>query len=305
MEPGRVEASIAINGAAIDVPPLDRGYAVIDRRWQAGDVITLTLPMPVRRVRSHEKIAGNSSRQALERGPIVYCLEAVDHAGHLQDLWIPPDVPITAEHDEMLLGGVTVLRGEAMIARRGADGIDSQPIGFTAVPYHAWAHRAEGAMAVWMPTDAGAARPRPTPTIASTARVTASHCWTTDAPEAVNDLVAPGSSNDHAIPRFTWWDHLGTREWIELELEQPTAVSSVGVYWFDDTGVGRCRVPRSWRVLVRTAEGWTAVSGTDDPGVERDTLNRVEFEPVTASAIRLEVALREGFSGGILELSVD
>ena len=51
------------------------------------------------------------------------------------------------------------------------------------------------------------------------------------------------SSDDQEIPRFTWWDHRGTAEWVQYDFAKPTTVSTVSVYWFDDTGRGGCRVP--------------------------------------------------------------
>ena len=62
---------------------------------------------------------------------------------------------------------------------------------------------------------------------------------------ALNDLIEPSSSIDHSIPRFTWWSRRGTREWVQYDLPVPTRVSGVSVYWFDDTGTGRCRLPAS------------------------------------------------------------
>ena len=122
--------------------------------------------------------------------------------------------------------------------------------------------------------------------------------------EAVSDGKEPKDSNDHSIPRFTWWDHLGTAEWITYRFGKARPVSSCSVYWFDDTGVGRCRVPASWKVLYRDGEAWKDVAGVSGCEVERDGYNRAGFNPVTTSELRLEVRLQDGFSGGILEWKV-
>jgi hypothetical protein len=75
----------------------------------------------------------------------------------------------------------------------------------------------------------------------------------------------------------------------------------VDVYWFDDTGRGGCRVPESWRVLWRDGGQWKAVQdGTRFP-VAKDRYNIASFAPVTTDAVRLEVQLKKGFSGGILQ----
>ena len=70
-----------------------RGYARIDRAWQHGDVIELALPMPVDRIKAHPKVEADIGRVALERGPIVYCLESVDNDGQVRNLAIPRESP--------------------------------------------------------------------------------------------------------------------------------------------------------------------------------------------------------------------
>ena len=73
------------------------------------------------------------------------------------------------------------------------------------------------------------------------------------------------------------------------------------MYWFDDTGVGRCRVPASWRVLARDGEQWVPAELRSAAGVALDRFNRVEFDPIRTDAIRIEVALQPEYSGGMLE----
>lgn len=76
------------------------------------------------------------------------------------------------------------------------------------------------------------------------------------------------------------------------------------MYWFDDTGRGQCRVPASWRVSWRDGGAWVPVDARGEPGVERDRFNRLEFEPVTTTALRLDVRLSPKFSGGVLDWRV-
>jgi uncharacterized protein len=136
--------------------------------------------------------------------------------------------------------------------------------------------------------------------------VTASHCYENDTPIAVADGRKPKDSNDHAIPRFTWWPHKGSAEWIQRELGPRREVKSVSVYWFDDAPRnGGCRVPKSWRVTYRHNGEWRAVEDASAAGVERDKANAVTFKPVTTDALRLEVRLQDGFSAGILEWTVE
>jgi hypothetical protein len=135
-------------------------------------------------------------------------------------------------------------------------------------------------------------------------KASASHCHSSDTVDALCDGVEPQSSNDQEIPRFTWWDHRGSAEWVQYDFGAPREVSSVEVYWFDDTGDGRCRVPASWKLLYRSNGTWVPVEATSAFTTNKDAWNRVTFPAIETIALRLEVELQPGFSGGILEWAV-
>jgi DUF1680 family protein len=157
--------SLSVNGKPIKLT-LEQGYAVVRRTWQPGDVLLLDLPMPVRRVAAHENIAENRGRVAIERGPIVYCIEGADHGGSVLNLVLPDDMELAPEHRADLLGGVTVLRGTASTAQRNdADETAAKPVPLTMIPYYSWCHRGANEMAVWLPR---AAEPRREATQAET-----------------------------------------------------------------------------------------------------------------------------------------
>jgi hypothetical protein len=129
----------------------------------------------------------------------------------------------------------------------------------------------------------------------------ASHCFESDTVDALSDGLEPANSNDHSIPRFTWWPRKGSTEWVQYDFDQPRKVSRVSVYWFDDTVIGQCRVPQSWRLLYKAGDAWKPVEGADEFGVNKDAWNRTKFVTVTTTGLRLEVQLRPEFSSGILE----
>ncbi|MFH0945715.1 MAG: transcriptional initiation protein Tat, partial [Planctomycetota bacterium] len=135
--------------------------------------------------------------------------------------------------------------------------------------------------------------------------VRASHCYDSDSEGAVADGLLPENSADPSIPRFTWWDHRGGREWIQAEFGEKRVFSTVRVYWFDDTGHGACRVPDSWQIMVRVDDEWVPVTEPSGFGVARDILNTTTFREVETDAVRLEVQLQEEYSAGILELQVE
>ena len=134
----------------------------------------------------------------------------------------------------------------------------------------------------------------------SSYKASASHVWEGDTLDALDDGLVPAASNDASIPRFTWWDHQGTTEWVQYDFPQPKAVSSVEVYWFDDTGVGQCRLPKSWRLLYQDGGEFKPVPGATDAGVSANQFNTVTFPVLKTSALRIEADLQPGFSGGIL-----
>ena len=310
------EPQIRLNGTLVAAVERVRGYARLERKWRRGDVVELTLPMPVQRLKAHPKVEADVGLVALQRGPLVYCLEAVDNGGHVGNLVIPPEAQLRAEHRGDLLGGVTVIRGPALAVHRvewpdrlylpsaSVPGITNTD--FTAVPYFANANRQPGEMKVWMAETVLKAQPLPSSTLATRAKPSASHCWQSDTVLALNDQIEPSASDDTNIPRFTWWDHRGTREWVQYDFDDPAKVSAVEVYWWDERRIkANCRVPQSWRLLYQFGDGWKAVTGASNYGVEMDHFNRVTFDPVETKALRLEVRSQAGWSAGILEWKVE
>ena len=132
----------------------------------------------------------------------------------------------------------------------------------------------------------------------------ASHCFTSDTVDAMCDGLEPKNSSDESIPRQTWWDHRGTAEWAQYDFPVAKKISSAEVYWWDDTGHGQCRVPVSARLLYKSGDVWKSVAAMANLGVKKDGWNRVEFPAVETKALRLEVQLQKGFSGGVLDWKV-
>ncbi|HEX3683254.1 MAG TPA: glycoside hydrolase family 127 protein [Bryobacteraceae bacterium] len=139
---------LAVNRRLAAVKP-EKGYVSLTRNWQAGDVIELNLPMPVRRVFAASDVNADRQRVAIQRGPIVYCAEWPDNPGtKVLELALAKDTALTAEFKPDLLNGVTVVQGRA-------NSPGGKATEFAAIPYYAWAHRGKGEMVVW--AQAGAA----------------------------------------------------------------------------------------------------------------------------------------------------
>ena len=297
------QVTLSINGFGEPLV-LEQGYAVVSRKWTAGDAVVLHLPMPVRRVVATGDVAADRGRVALQRGPIVYAAEWPDNpGGHVRNLRLPDDAALAREFRPALLNGVEVITGQIVsyvADEQGAAQSRTQP--FTAIPYYAWANRGPGEMTVWLPREESAVRPLPFPTLASSSSVTTS---SGRGARAINDQAPVRSSYDQSEGYFHFWPNKGTSEWVEYAFPRGTKVSEATVYWYDDTGHGEVRVPASWRLLYKSANGWTPVETRSAYGVARDAVNRVAFTPVTTSGLRLEITQQKEFSAGILEWAVD
>ncbi len=297
------EIRLKVNGESVPLN-MDKGYARIQRTWEQGDTIELNLPMPVRRVVAHESVEADRGKVALERGPIVYCVEWPDNpGGHVRNLLLPDEAPLGIKFRPDLLRGVQVITGKAMAFKVGEDKetLEKAEQDFLAIPYYAWAHRGKGEMAVWLAREESAVNPLGRPTLASTIRVSDSYGKN---PEAVNDQLEPKSSVDHDVPFFHWWPHKGTSEWIQYDFPEMAEVSMVEVYWFDDTGTGECRLPQSWRILYWDGKEWKPVYTEDEYAVKKDEYNKVTFETIRTTGLRLEIQSPPNFSGGIHEWRV-
>ncbi|HRW08507.1 MAG TPA: glycoside hydrolase family 127 protein [Caldilineaceae bacterium] len=135
-------ALITVNGDSIAFT-VDQGYAHLTRTWHPGDVVELTLPMEIKRVMSHVNVRENDDKVALERGPLVYCAEAIDNGGSVLATPLTDDAVLTAINRPDLLNDVTVIQAQ----QEGGN--------ITLIPYYAWAHRGIGEMTVWFNRTAG------------------------------------------------------------------------------------------------------------------------------------------------------
>lgn len=152
-------AGIRVNGREVDISnSMDKGYARLTRLWGKGSVIEIDMPMPVRRVQANPELRENAGKVAIQRGPVVYCLEETDNSGRLSDLVLAENPEFTAGYDGQVLGGVVVIRGRAYRSSDrqwngelyGELDFDKVPVEIKAVPYYAWNNRGEGEMTVWI-----------------------------------------------------------------------------------------------------------------------------------------------------------
>ncbi|HZL34594.1 MAG TPA: beta-L-arabinofuranosidase domain-containing protein [Tepidisphaeraceae bacterium] len=331
------EPHVNVKGAD-EMKMLDPGgprYLVINQLWSDGDTLTLTLPMKLR-VRVWAK---NKNAVSIDRGPITYALkigEKWQRSG--PGLW--PDYTVTATtpwNYGLVLDEKNPAASMQFVQKPSA--VSDDPFRQENVPgeIHAKAKR----IPAWTADEKNLIRPlqmspvksdEPTETVtlipmgAARLRISefpvigagpdahewtaagqlpkASYCNPGDTTAALNDGIEPQTSHDESIPRFTWWDHTGTAEWVQYDFPKPRKLSAVQVYWFDDTGRGQCRVPQSWKVLYLDGSQWKPVQAKGDFGTAPDQYNAVTFAPVETTGLRVQVRLQKGYSGGILQWKV-
>ncbi|HEY6899026.1 MAG TPA: beta-L-arabinofuranosidase domain-containing protein, partial [Puia sp.] len=130
---------------------LDKGYAVIDRDWKKGDKVELELPMPIRRVSAIQAVKADQGRVALQRGPLVYCIEGVDNEGQAWNIVLPDHASFSLSRMNILNEPVTALQAQLPVVEASADGynVKTESKLVTAIPYYAWCNRGSDAMQVW------------------------------------------------------------------------------------------------------------------------------------------------------------
>lgn len=151
---------LEVNGAALDTQP-ERGYVVIAREWGSSDTVTLTLKLPIERMIVNPRVREDAGQVALQRGPIVYCLEEVDNGAELASVTLPRTAHLTYRFSPDLFGGIGTISGDALrdTSAEWGDHLYRQasqyhaattPFTLTAIPYCFWANRQPGEMRVWV-----------------------------------------------------------------------------------------------------------------------------------------------------------
>ncbi|MFW6163299.1 MAG: glycoside hydrolase family 127 protein [Planctomycetota bacterium] len=151
--------TVQVNGEDVEAR-VTKGYARLRREWRDGDRVELSMAMPVERVVAHPEVGEDAGKVALQRGPLVYCLEQCDHRAPVRSIVLPDDAELTARRDRKLFGGTVVIRGDALAPStagwkgrlyRPAEEQTMRRARIKAVPYCLWDNRDPGPMTVWLP----------------------------------------------------------------------------------------------------------------------------------------------------------
>lgn len=129
--------TLAVNGQQ-QTAPVEKGYAVVQKEWKDGDEISLHLEMPVEIVEADSRVKQNTGKRAIQRGPLVYCMEETDNTKYFDKLAITPQTAFNCNFETSLLNGVEIIQ-----ATNGDKTI-------SLIPYYAWDNREAGKMKVWI-----------------------------------------------------------------------------------------------------------------------------------------------------------
>lgn len=329
-------ATIQINDQEPEAPQLPGTWAVLERTWKDGDRVRLALPMKIR-ARVWER---NHYCVSVDRGPLTYSLKLGEKwVPYGNEKWPGHEVFPTTPWNYGLLIDVQKPESSFRVVER-IDPVPAQPFTPDNAPIliaakgrriPAWQQEKNGLVGeiqaspvrseepveeiTLIPMGCARLRISAFPQIgegpgahdwsALATPPTASHCWQGDTTSALNDGILPKSSDDKSIPRFTWYDHLGTREWVQYTFPEPRKISTCEVYWFNDSAAGKCHLPASWKILWWDGNRWQGIHGLSDYPRKNNEFSKVTFKPITTTAIRVEVQLFPDFSAGILEWRVD
>lgn len=328
--------SIEVNGRH-ERGQLQPGSTVtLDRTWKSGDTVVLNFPMETER-RTWSERPGTVS---IYRGPLAYSLKIDERQVQTRENDVWPSYEILPESPwNFGLDANDGFRATVTQMRPGA-----QPWTAETVPVSIktngrqipeWTTDMYGLVAPIQASPAqtsapereltlipmGAARLRITvfPTVVTQgghvwqkvkqARkampATYSHRNWWDSEAALSDGLLPENGDAESVPRFTWWDHKGTTEWVQYAFPETRTFQKTRVFWFDDAkGGGMCRHPESWWIEVKVGGVWTRVEALS-PVTSNEGFEELTFKPIGGTEVRLVAKLKDGFSAGILEWEVN
>jgi DUF1680 family protein len=135
------------------------GYIMLNTVWANGDEVEITLKMPILRMKANPMVIADIGKVAIQRGPLVYCLEEEDNGTNLHEIYLPRGAQLEARFEKDLLGGVVAIKAEALHELNDTWGnelytsdIESRymPVNLKFIPYYTWANRSIGEMIVWV-----------------------------------------------------------------------------------------------------------------------------------------------------------
>ena len=298
--------TLSINGKSVKAGT-ENGFAVIDRRWEKGDRVTLDLPMSIRVNKCNEKVEDNHGRLALTRGPFVLCAEGLDNGGATQRFFLG-ETPATAKAK---VSTTKIPSGSFLQAQLPAEAVTAdgktEETSLSLIPYYAWNNRGPSSMTVWFPKEKELSvfDPNKLPKESIFSKITASQTSDLDTVSAIGDGKEPRWSSGKKVPRWTSRPQKGKPQWVEARFNASKNIRSVGVYWMQDQQ--DVKFPKEWSLEVEQGGQWKPFElyVTDRYDMRANQYNVVHpAGPLSCDAIRIRMTPKEDASVGILEVQV-
>jgi len=294
--------SLTINGENFSYD-LHNGYAVISRDWNAGDKLTLNLPMEPRKLIAHEQILDDRDKFAVQRGPLVYCAEGIDNDGNIISYSYDEDVELNSRFEESIMGGIQLIS----LNSTQIDGSPGEEV--TLIPYSYWNNRGPSSMQVWLSDYKDISYPDSLILILNDDYASTNHVSSWETLTSIYDLFEPSSSSDKGPGAFGNWRYdggtVGIWNWVQYNFAEGKTISSSEVYWWRD-GAG-INIPDSSYLSYYDEAGGkfvrieSTLKGGDD--IHADRYNKEVFYPVKTKKIRLNF-YGNSYAQGILEWKV-
>lgn len=310
---------ITVNGRSVPASLTEDGYYTIYRNWKKNDVVNVHFDMDVRTVRADNKVEADRGMVSVERGPLVYCAEWRDNAFDIMSVLLNREPKFSEgklSYSSFIADSlktklqlyrdqnITTLATDAQtLAYDNSGKLTTNNVKLELIPYFAWCHRGSGNMKVWLPQDVKSTRPSVPATLASQAKIASS--TPSSSMRSIADGLVPADENDRSVPYFHWWPKQNTTEWITYTFPEAKQIQSTTVYWFDDQPWGGCKIPDSWTIQYKDANGnWQNVENVDSYPIKKGTACTANFKPVKTSEVKISVKQPAKFSCGLFEWSV-
>ena len=291
--------SISINGVEQKII-IENGFVTLNKKWQPNDTIELNLPMEINRVIANENVKADLGKVALQRGPVVYCLEWPENGNYLVDNFLlNDDSQLSTQYEENLLNGVSTITGTVNNYLYNENELQKVKKNFTAIPYYAWAHRGKGEMTVWINRDEKFVKPVNSITLIEQSKIAGTSENNID---AINDKVFPGNSDNPKY--FVFNAKTDAEQWIKIDFPDTAEVSFVEIFWVSDLESENIKLPYSWKIQYDINSNWGDVYPTEHYTILKDQFSQVAFETVKTGSLKILINKLENSAAGIYEIRI-
>lgn len=283
----------------------ENGFVTLSGKWSKGEIINLSLPMPVHLSVADERVEADRNRVAVTRGPLVYCAETIDNDAPVGRFFLPSKNTKKAAVSEISINGFTGIPRIALPAKVRTEKTTGETLRL--IPYFLWDNRGDAAMNVWFPVDKKMFDEDDPLKNRKIKSAVASFTYENDKISAVYDGKIPKNSYDQSIDRWTSWPQTGKPQWIEIETIKPVNLQSIGIYWYDDNG--GVKVPADWSLEYMDKNGeWNAfpIYVTDSYSIFKNQYNVVHpGENIKTEKLRIRMTPQGGSGVGILDVLIE